>query len=634
MSRFMRVLAMALAVMVGLTVTGTGAAVADPGDPTIAYGLVTESNTDAPLTNLSVEVFTSYPAEGVTKLTDATIVQGDEYRNYEVSLAPGEYWLVMKADGHKKLIVQEIVPDANGGQVNLGGQRLDVDTGVLDGIVTNPAGTGYNCAQVQFYDATGDGSDYVDYTDSNNLATSGAYRRELPVGTYKVFVGDDCENYVSQWVGGTSFATATTYTVTADKVTPVQPVRLDDGAVLSGLVQKAGSTSGLDNITVVLSTKGANPRPVADDTTSTSGAYSLNGVVPGEYELTFSDRLGEYQSTSRDVTVGTADQAVEPVKLDPLPSTVDTNLLTGKVTGPDKAGIGSINVGYIGSYIDEGGDEVYTSGNTRTKRDGTWSASVPQGDYRIQFAGYDQSTSLGLGESLSTYQSEWFDNAPTYGRAKIVTVGTAKLVINAELVKSAVISGKVTLPFTDVEESDLSVEAYDDDGERVRRTAVDQETGTYSLEGLAPGTYRIKASGDAYSDENGGGPLIRQFYAGKYSLATGTTIVAGNGKVVTGRNIALSNKLSAIAAPKVSGTAKKGKKLVASVGSWTLGVDTTYTYQWYRGTAKIAGKTASTYTVSSADVGKTLKVKVTASNRYDDYLPGTADSAATKKVVK
>ncbi|MBN9611949.1 MAG: hypothetical protein J0H64_00505, partial [Actinobacteria bacterium] len=65
------------------------------------------------------------------------------------------------------------------------------------------------------------------------------------------------------------------------------------------------------------------------------------------------------------------------------------------------------------------------------------------------------------------------------------------------------------------------------------------------------------------------------------------------------------------ATPKISGTAKVGKKLTAKRGSWS-GAPTSYSYQWYRGSKKIAKATKSSYRLKSADRGKKIRVKITA----------------------
>jgi hypothetical protein len=73
-------------------------------------------------------------------------------------------------------------------------------------------------------------------------------------------------------------------------------------------------------------------------------------------------------------------------------------------------------------------------------------------------------------------------------------------------------------------------------------------------------------------------------------------------------------------APTISGTPQEGQTLTATTGSWTSSSNTTYAYQWQRcnatgaACANIVGATAQTYVVTTADVGNTLRVVVTATN--------------------
>ena len=94
--------------------------------------------------------------------------------------------------------------------------------------------------------------------------------------------------------------------------------------------------------------------------------------------------------------------------------------------------------------------------------------------------------------------------------------------------------------------------------------------------------------------------------------------------------------IPATGAPTITGTAQVGQTLTAV----TTGImdddgltSPTYTYQWIRvdGTeADISGENSSTYTLVDADLGKTLKVKVT----FDDDASNseTLTSAATATV--
>jgi hypothetical protein len=87
--------------------------------------------------------------------------------------------------------------------------------------------------------------------------------------------------------------------------------------------------------------------------------------------------------------------------------------------------------------------------------------------------------------------------------------------------------------------------------------------------------------------------------------------------------------------PVVSGLAQEGQVLSASSGSWSGTAPISYAYQWRRcdgggaNCVDITGATGSSYTVVSADVGSTLRVRVTASNGAGN---ATMDSDATAAI--
>jgi hypothetical protein len=81
------------------------------------------------------------------------------------------------------------------------------------------------------------------------------------------------------------------------------------------------------------------------------------------------------------------------------------------------------------------------------------------------------------------------------------------------------------------------------------------------------------------------------------------------------------------ALPAISGTAQEGKTLSASTGTWTNS-PTGYAYAWKRcdsagaNCSAVSGASGAQYSLGAADVGKTLRVTVTATN-------GAGSSSAT-----
>jgi hypothetical protein len=73
-------------------------------------------------------------------------------------------------------------------------------------------------------------------------------------------------------------------------------------------------------------------------------------------------------------------------------------------------------------------------------------------------------------------------------------------------------------------------------------------------------------------------------------------------------------------APSITGTPEVGQKLAANVGSWTSRDALSYAYQWLRCNGAgstcvdLSGATAQTYSLSSADAGSEMRLRVTATN--------------------
>lgn len=87
--------------------------------------------------------------------------------------------------------------------------------------------------------------------------------------------------------------------------------------------------------------------------------------------------------------------------------------------------------------------------------------------------------------------------------------------------------------------------------------------------------------------------------------------------------------------PAISGSAQEGSTLNASAGSWS-GSTASYSYQWQRcdssggGCNQIPGATGQSYVQTSADVGSTIRITVTAANAYGS---SSATSARTAVVT-
>jgi hypothetical protein len=83
--------------------------------------------------------------------------------------------------------------------------------------------------------------------------------------------------------------------------------------------------------------------------------------------------------------------------------------------------------------------------------------------------------------------------------------------------------------------------------------------------------------------------------------------------------------------PTISGDAKVGKTLTANPGNWDP-ADVAFSYQWYADGSAVANAVNSTYTVTKAEIGKTITIRVTGSK--SGYIDNTKTSVATGKVTE
>jgi hypothetical protein len=111
------------------------------------------------------------------------------------------------------------------------------------------------------------------------------------------------------------------------------------------------------------------------------------------------------------------------------------------------------------------------------------------------------------------------------------------------------------------------------------------------------------------------------------------TLAANAGKPVKGTVRVVSKFLGTVSgsAPKISDkTPVVGQTLTAAPGVWKPASKTTLSYRWFRGGTAVGGN-AATYTVTSADLGQRLTVRVT--GVADGWRTKTRSSVATAKVA-
>ena len=93
----------------------------------------------------------------------------------------------------------------------------------------------------------------------------------------------------------------------------------------------------------------------------------------------------------------------------------------------------------------------------------------------------------------------------------------------------------------------------------------------------------------------------------------------------TWRPFSVVDTVSATAPVAIGGSGKIGTPLtVTAPPVWNFGASVTTTYQWFRNTAAIGGETAQSYTLTSADLGRSISVRATGTR--PGYIGSTSTS--------
>jgi hypothetical protein len=144
-------------------------------------------------------------------------------------------------------------------------------------------------------------------------------------------------------------------------------------------------------------------------------------------------------------------------------------------------------------------------------------------------------------------------------------------------------------------------------------------------------SYRWKANGVSISGATGTSYVVKSTDYGK--TITLTVTARRSGYTTTSRTSAPTVKVTkpfaSTYAPVITGTKRVGSTLKATTRAWSP--TATFSYQWRRNGAAIAGATGTSYKLSSADYRKTITVTVT--GRRSGYTTKSRTSLATTTIL-
>jgi hypothetical protein len=240
----------------------------------------------------------------------------------------------------------------------------------------------------------------------------------LGAGSYEVTFEDPTEK----------FASLTTSTTLTEGTPTTLNAALHETGSISGTVTSAASGAGLGNVFVsafgeTFESKSASTEP--------TGHYSLKGLAPGHYTLSFSPSGGEYLAQSGEATVTEAGVAVVNASLK------QSGKISGRVTDAyTHNGLGKINVF---AFIQGGGG----FGEATTNENGEYTVTgLSSGSYKIGYAWQPSEAEFKEFENtrlIPKYLTQYFNGQPTIAAANTVGVseGSTTSGINVAMVPSA-----------------------------------------------------------------------------------------------------------------------------------------------------------------------------------------------------
>lgn len=358
--------------------------------------------------------------------------------------------------------------------------------------------------------------------------------------------------------------------------------------------------------------------------TSADGRYEFAGLAPARYTLMFgsSGAAGRYvdeywnDATMRDeaeaIDLAAGSQVVADAQL------TRAATITGSVAGQQTGGVELENVSVTAFPLDGGqlqsGYQASFRGEPGYRIEG-----LAPGRYQLRFAPQD-----------GGHAGEWWNDSWRRSGATTITLTAGQVLdgVDATLASGASLEGSVR--WSGGTPAIVGIRVYDvADAEFLwDRTWESRADGTFSIDQLAPGEYKLE-----FVSFEGEADQVVGYADGATSLADAPTVVVDTvGQVVTGTDVTLGGSGPAVSAstPTIVGSLATGETVTVKLGVWSPG--TVFKYQWRSNGVAISGATKATYTVAGSVAEKTLSVVVTGTKA--GHTPATRTATGTLKVAR
>lgn len=358
-------------------------------------------------------------------------------------------------------------------------------------------------------------------TNANGECTS----EPLNAGNYRVLVIDPNGNYATEWYNNSlTQGAATVVSITQGQTTTIQ-VTMDPAAHLEGQVSSGGTPLAGIQVRAILRVNN-QWSGMRSTTTAANGHYNLGGLPAGTYRVEFSDPdngnyVTEYYNNQYDENNANTISLTAGQTATANADLTSAGHIRGTVTNAQNTNLPAVNV-TVGRYDNGQWQEHWAE--TQTDEQGRYDVGgLPAGTYRIGFADVDQ-----------IYVPEYYnDKADAAGADSINLTGGQTVTINVSLALTGRISGVITDQQGDPPQGYVSAEAYmfENGTWQLVSASLAEPDGTYIIERLLPGAYRVGFSSADYAPE---------YYNNALSIDNATNVVVTTGQTTSGINASLS----------------------------------------------------------------------------------------------
>ncbi|MBN2020512.1 MAG: carboxypeptidase regulatory-like domain-containing protein [Sedimentisphaerales bacterium] len=372
--------------------------------------------------------------------------------------------------------------------------------GSITGTVTDSNGAGIPELTVQVYEYPPEDDDELTsvLTDSSGNYTIS----DLPAGQYMVaaFPGLTSLYYINEIYNDTlMYMEATPVTVTTSGTMSGINFQLAPSGVITGTVTDSTTGLPIEGIWIYADNYDDEEAMFSDALTDADGVYRMTGLPPADYRLDTDCEDTELNYARQYYNNATSEADADRVPLTGTATVTGIDFVLspgGAVSGTVTDSIGQPIEGVEIEAMDYSNENWF--GEAETDADGSYTLrGLSSGTYRIRAC----ASCAGM-----PYVDIFYDNANWDDADPVpVVIGETTTGIDFVLSQGTSISGTVC-GWDDDSGSYLPISGAEVSGENLTTGsccgwARTESDGTYTMSGISPGSYRVRASADTYSQE-------------------------------------------------------------------------------------------------------------------------------------